>query len=233
MRFITAILFTLTLLAITGTESYAAKTDPTTAPATFETMSVPPFVGTLSKDTYPVFIKTNKITWKIPRNYLLTATGSASELSIKMVASFPDFGGVPAFNGVIDDGDFQGLFSALPHQPGVISMETGDTVSAGYDPQEDQHLLDMAAKSSYITYGLFEVRAPAPIWEYYVHRPTYEGDKPIIIKCTPNLGEMRCRVDVHLAPGVLVEYSYDRGLLPRWNEIHKGIMQLLRSFEKH
>jgi hypothetical protein len=188
-----------------------------------QNISVPPFLGQLSHDTTPVVIHTPQFTLRVPRNYLESLDASGPTFFIRIVASFPGFRAVDDINS----SDFFNIYSS--HLTRVITAATEVTISSVYEDW-DKPAIDMVRKESPLMYGLTVVQAPLHDQQYYVHLATSKADHLFVIKCWPVLDTITCRVAVEIEPGLVVDYAYDRSLLPQWQTIDIGMRRLLESF---
>ena len=191
----------------------------------YPSMSVKPFMMVVSSDITPVTINTGRVILRIPRNYLQTAVVSGADILFRIVATFP------GFHGVDDADDPKFHFNPLPKSPELITAINLSNISSAHVAW-DVPSVRSAHDSVNTDYGLIKVASPLPSMEYFVS-PWKAGQRPIVIKC----GGARifdrdagCGVEVDLVPGLVMRYEYDRSLLPRWQEIHAGMMHLMASF---
>jgi hypothetical protein len=188
-----------------------------------------PIVGRTSIETYPVSIKTKGHALSIPRNYIETAAFFSTSMFFRVAMTFPDFQGVKQasaemFRSLTAVG---GWWGTAP--PNVIWADDAVSLSTA-KRQSDDPVIAAARKQDNASpeFGLTKVSGLAVLGDYYVF-PGPPPDAAVVIKCSRVIKET-CQSEFDLAPGLVVEYGYDRALLSNWREIDRGVKQLLMSF---
>jgi hypothetical protein len=208
---------------------------PTLAAADIEqddTLSVRPFEYVPSLDTTRVEVQMRGIRWRVPRNFLETATFSRSEMpnwsaSLRMVTTLSTLTGATPETlrcfktlgaKVCPDGIIM-----LVHRPSYSAegWNRPALIEAASDPRDD-------------FFGLTSVRAQVSLGQqdvYVFYGGSFENSTVIACRQVGGMELLQdCSVRLEIG-GVPLTYTFARSQLPHWRRIHDGVVSLVRSFE--
>jgi hypothetical protein len=212
---------------------------PTIAAADMEqddTLSVRPFEYVPSLDTKPVEVQMRGIRWRVPRNFLETATFSnRSEIpggwlrsaDLRIVTTLSTLKGASQ-ETLRCFKTFQ--LEACPD--GIIILVLRPNFSA--EVWNRPALIEAASDPRDDFFGLTRVKAQVSVGpqEVYVF---YGGsfENSTVIACRPVEGKESLRdCHVRLEIGdIPLRYSFARSQLPHWRRIHEGVASIVKSFE--
>ncbi|MBR0870017.1 hypothetical protein JQ633_06585 [Bradyrhizobium tropiciagri] len=194
--------------------------------------SVRPFTYVPSLDTAPVDIQIRGTRWRVPRNFLETATLVRSEApgwsaALRIVTTLSTLTGATpktlrCFKSLSAEICPDGIVM-LVHRPSVSAERWNRPalIEAASDPRDD-------------LFGLTNVKAQVSLGRQDVY--VFFGgsfEKSPVIACRP-VGGMEllqdCSVRLEIG-GVPLRYSFARSQLPYWRRIHDGVVSIVRSFE--
>jgi hypothetical protein len=200
-----------------------------------DTLSVPPFYASPSLDTRPVEIHMQGIRWRVPRNFLESATFSDHSadparrlnlLSLRIVTTLSTLKGASPETLAC----FRALRVAVCPDTIIILTQWAEpspnlrngpaVVEAVRDPRDD-------------LFGLTKVNAKVGLGQQDVY-VFYGGslEKSTVIQCAMTRQELLqdCTVRIE-ANGVPISYSFGRSQLPHWRRIQEGVAAIVKSFE--
>jgi hypothetical protein len=202
-----------------------------------DTMSVRPFNYAPSLDTTPVDIQMHGTRWRVPRNFLETATFSRSKIpnwsaSLRIVTTLSTLTGATP--------ETLRCFKTLSTKvcpDGIIMFVHRPSFSGGFSPERWNRsaLIEAASDPRDDFFGLTSVKAQVSLGRQDVYVSSGGSfENSTVISCS-SVGESMellqdCRVRFEVG-GVPLSYSFARSLLPHWRRIHDGVVSIIRSFE--
>ena len=217
----------------------AVMLGPTIAAAEVEndTLSIRPFEYVPSLDTALVDIQMHGIRWRVPRNFLETATFSRSEIPggwlnsavLRIITTRSTLkGATPDTLRCFKTH----LLEACPD--GIIMLVLRDNFS----PEEWNRpaLIEAASDPRDDFFGLTRVKAQVSLGPqdvYVFYGGSFENSTVISCRLVERKESLRdCHVRFAIS-GVALRYSFARSQLPHWRHIHEGMVSIVKSFETH
>lgn len=197
-------------------------------PGRRDSLSIPPFLGHKSIETFPVYATINESKWRIPRNYLESATlgrtdGYRDNYSVTvllyMIITYPDFKGTTS----------ETLRCFGPENcPQSISIATPQTRYT-LDSDKNIKMFNSSRKT------IYDLKIISMDGFQYIYAGHVSDDSQDIIFIRCNNPDDK-QIIVHVCSvrfnvfGLHFWYAYRDDLLSKWKEIHNGVKGLLTSF---